>query len=41
MARRRHLWLASTRDRAQREQRGRRILGELSMEGYPGEEGED
>jgi hypothetical protein len=41
MARRRHLWLASTRDRAQREQRGRRILGELSMEGYPGEEGEE
>jgi hypothetical protein len=40
-ARRRHHWLASTRDRAQREQRGRRILGELSMEGYPGEEGED
>jgi hypothetical protein len=41
ITRRRHGWLTLTRDRAQREQRGRRILGELSMEGYPGEEGED
>ncbi len=38
IARRRHLWLVSTRDRAQREQRGRRVLGELNIEGYPREE---